>query len=394
MLKSGLVYKLCSFVFEDYVQHIVMHRLNLTIPVSASIYIARLSQKYRTRGGTFGLKARHITYLYSWADAHRYDLEQALFSASGVDDFCVQQFCEWLGQRRHKGKCLDAEYLNQIIDNCRDLIIYFVRRCSIASALDKRIEISAHLDVWREYRQHEENDRDFDDLSDKEYEKVESALRGVKEFGDMTSLELRNYILWRLAWEFGLRIGEILALRLEDICEEGGFKYLAIVRINHRTELDPRAPNQPRVKTKSRELGYLNANSDLPEILDIYLSQHRRAWRLVKNEKILTQFLPHNYVFIAHDSTANALSLSGAQKVAENISKKSGVHLRWHRNRHSFFNRAYEDALNSKLPKENIRDLVYFGGWASERSLELYIKRVTRERAKQGLQALNLEKVV
>ncbi|WP_447649141.1 tyrosine-type recombinase/integrase [Pseudomonas abietaniphila] len=394
MIKKHLTYKLFSLVDNGVTQFIIMHRWNFIIPVSASIYIARLSEKYRTRVGTFGVKARHLTFIYSWAYEYGYDLEQALFSANGMDDFYVQHFCQWLDERRHKGRHLDSEYINQVIDNCRDLVIYFVRRCSTAGVLDKGIEIIAHLDVWRDHRLYEEGDRDFDDLTDEEYEKVECALLGGKDYAHMTAVELRNYILWRLTWEFGLRIGEVLALRLEDIRCDSGYKYLAIVRINHRQEFDPRAPNQPRVKTRSRELGYLNSNSELPKIIDLYLERDRRVSRSVDGKVVMTQFLFHNYVFIAHDSTANPLSLSGIQKVAQYISRKSGVQLRWHRIRHSFFNRAYEEALAGQHQKENIRDLIYFGGWASEKSLELYTKRVTRERAKQGLHTLNQNRAV
>ncbi|MDP1098161.1 hypothetical protein Q6288_29240, partial [Klebsiella quasipneumoniae] len=60
----------------------------------------------------------------------------------------------------------------------------------------------------------------------------------------------RNYLLWRLVKAFGLRIGEALSLRLEDLNLSGSDPYVEIVHLDRRnSNLDSRVPYNPKVKT-------------------------------------------------------------------------------------------------------------------------------------------------
>ncbi len=388
-----LPYRLDCFDVSGVARFIIIHRSSYYAPVSASLYAAKLSLSRGAKTGTNGVKLRHLVFLYSWAESCGFDLERALFDGAGLEIFEAEQFSYWLRDRRHKGRELNAEYRNQILTSCRGMVVWFVSRCLCGVGLLARQEaVNAHKAIWKDLLSGTDEEKPFNDLSDSEYEQIEKTLRGGRNVQDLDAVELRNYLMWRLAWEFGLRVGEILALRLKDINDKNGYEYLAIVRIDHRDEIDPRSPHQPKVKTRSRELGYIEKASEIPEMLDLYFSTHRLIYRVVNSKVVPSQFLPHDYVFIAHNSTARPLSLSGAQKAALKISNDSEVRVRWHRIRHSFFNRKYEKALQSEKPAENIRDLVYYGGWKDEKSLLIYIKRITRDNARKGLVALNTKR--
>ncbi len=85
------------------------------------------------------------------------------------------------------------------------------------------------------------------------------------------------------------------------------------------------------------------------------------------------------------------LSIASLQGVAAAIRIGSGVEkFHWHLGRHAFFNRAYASIIDfkekdSELYNDRLRDLVYWGGWESEQSLQLYINRARRHRAQTAL---------
>ena len=91
-----------------------------------------------------------------------------------------------------------------------------------------------------------------------------------------------------------------------------------------------------------------------------------------------------------HDK-GHPLSISSLQDIADEIRKGTGIEkFHWHIGRQSFFNRAYAAIYDLKnkhqeMYKDRLRDLIYWGGWEDENSLQLYVNRARKERAKMTL---------
>ena len=96
--------------------------------------------------------------------------------------------------------------------------------------------------------------------------------------------------------------------------------------------------------------------------------------------------LPHKFLIVTDDG--EPLSKSSASHIAKIIRENTGVDFHWHLGRHAFFNRAYfaaTQAENDNSFEIKMTDLVVWGGWSSEESLQLYSERVRADRARYAL---------
>ena len=174
----------------------------------------------------------------------------------------------------------------------------------------------------------------------------------------------------------GLRISEILALRLQD-CPQLNRNYVSIVRIEERGPdyKDPRGSYAPRPKTLSRDLGFVINKTSLPRIIQTYITKYRYLQLKSGSKKFM---LDHDFLIVAH-KTGKPLAKVSANSIAQDIKKNTGVsNFHWHLCRHAFFNRAYAGVVDNE---SHINDLVYYGGWSDASSLDIYIQRELRDRS-------------
>ncbi|MBE3638675.1 site-specific integrase [Mangrovicoccus algicola] len=253
--------------------------------------------------------------------------------------------------------------------------------------------LDAHGKVWRQVKPLDIAKEEFaEDLEDAEIREIETFLAHAAASGGADSrVAARDYLMWRMAIEYGLRIGEILALRLEDLpCRTQD--WLKILRTDRRGDLvDPRAPRAPQVKTLGRDLGYYFRNSRFPELFSRYQLSHRWVWASRKSgARYQKTRFAHPYLVI-NATDGMPLSMQSAQRRAAFIRAETGVDFHWHAARHSFFNRAYVlmDAIKDPLEREEMRaGLVYWGGWSSEDSLDIYTATARRNKARGAAFAL------
>jgi integrase len=120
------------------------------------------------------------------------------------------------------------------------------------------------------------------DLFDQPFE----GLQQPQDFGP----RLRNIVMLRILYETGMRVGELLSLKLKNFIEAGGGEsaYLIIER-NHHDAFDTRV-NQPVAKTLGRKLPISESLEE--QILD-YLSN----WRA---EVMSVGFSDENFIFVVH----------------------------------------------------------------------------------------------
>jgi hypothetical protein len=229
------------------------------------------------------------------------------------------------------------------------------------------------------------------DILDDDISTIETFLRNAASCEDPEPRWVRTYLIWRLAIEFGLRIGEILALRLED-CPSRLDPSFRIVRIEDRNgPLDPRGIYAPRPKTLGRDLAPILSNSVFPRLVIDYQADHRlRRVSQVTGRSVRRPIFSHTYLLVNDDG--DPLSTFTARNFAEAIEKNTGVSFTWHLARHAFFNRAYRAVAAIKDPTQRtirMSDLVNWGGWRDPSSLDCYVRRARKERARNGLAIWN-----
>lgn len=394
MAKNQLLsYKVERFDFFGVARFLVSHRARFEVPVTASLYEAYLYSRRKSKKGTSGLILQHLMFLYTWAESINFELERHLFSGVGLQLIEISDFANWLERRGSKERGLSDGYLAHIMGDCKTFVLWFVKR-GVQPKESESLNVTirettlAHQDAWAECEIKVGVDLIAEDLSDSDYELIESNFRrGCFSPDELFSAALRNYLMWRLAWEFGLRIGEILALRVQDLHFNANPPFLSIVKLDDRDkdELDPRSPYQPKVKTLSRELGFLFPESPLIKLLDIYVSKSRYRDVMCNGKMLKSPFLTHDFLFVVHDGSGHALSCSAAQKISVHTAKETGVDYNWHLARHAFFNRRYIEASQIPDNAHLIDNLVYWGGWKSRDSLDRYTRRAIRDLARSGL---------
>ena len=241
--------------------------------------------------------------------------------------------------------------------------------------------------VWQEVSLRGAQQQFAEDFTDEEIREIDHVLRGMVSANPDDRSAATSFLMWRFAIEYGLRIGEILGLRVEDLPTRTK-PYLRIVRLSDRggDMQDPRGKYQPSPKTLGRDLGQWFANSAFPRLSEDYVSRHRWTKTVgLKSAKVQRTFmLDHPYLLVTRDGAP--LSGSSAQHHAHLITQATGIAFHWHKARHSFFNRAYLAML--ALPgDEQARardDLRYWGGWSTDESLSIYTQTARRHRARQA----------
>ncbi|WP_223542569.1 site-specific integrase [Pseudomonas sp. BF-RE-26] len=120
------------------------------------------------------------------------------------------------------------------------------------------------------------------DLFDQPFDRVQQP----QDFGP----RLRNVLMLRVLYETGMRLGELLSLKLKNFIEAGGgdSAYLEVER-NHGDMLDTRL-HQPVAKTLGRRVPI---SQSLEEQLNFYIN----SWRA---DVPKVNFLDESYIFVVH----------------------------------------------------------------------------------------------
>lgn len=191
-------------------------------------------------------------------------------------------------------------------------------------------------------------------------------------FGD--AAQKRNSIMLRLLYETGMRRGELMALRLEDINVRECRVWIV------RRPDDPRDPRrrQPVVKTEER---VLELGPELGRALAEYVTKTRASG---------TPRPKHGYLFV--DSRHGApLTASGLDKVFNALRSVPSLptDLTSHTLRHDWNDRF--SLLMEKRgvrPEEELRLRKYLQGWRWDGSAQRYNRRHIVRRANQSLRAM------
>lgn len=219
------------------------------------------------------------------------------------------------------------------------------------------------------------------------------------------SVRQRNYLLFKILYETGLRAGEVLQLKVSDInfaqCE-------IMVRARHDDPEDIFRIDEPNAKTLERDIPISESLRD--QIREYVLNERR--------------FIPntqkHSFLFVSYKGLTKGHPLSSIQfsRIVEKISvneelaqfiKTNGIlvnrRVTRHGFRHNFNNKLSKaidknnkDAINEGRmhdvisEKKEIEQRMYINGHKSEKSAEVYNLRHTKEQAEKLLQ-VELERI-
>jgi integrase len=179
---------------------------------------------------------------------------------------------------------------------------------------------------------------------------------------------LRNWLMFEVALELGIRRGELLKLRLDSLprgADDG-------IRILRRPD-DPHdsRSKEPAVKTAER---VIPASRNLLAAIRAYLSYPQPMGRVSGKSP---------YLFVAR--SGSPASMDTADDVISAIGGHSGVlPLSWHRLRHTWAERMAEAFAGQPNGMDR---LVYLGGWTNPHSATRYIQRALARQAKEAVRS-------
>lgn len=391
-----LSYQIAAFgIDRQATRHVVMHRQTRQIPVGISVYETHLAHKSDSPA-TREKALRHLARLYTWAETRNLNLDAIFLSGRCLSAREIAAFASWIKYSpEHSGSCAlplsTRRTLNAILMGCSQAEAFFVRQFCRTQTNEAGhtlhvMEVLNHQKAcWKDERAKVRAQSVAPDLTDEQIQRIEAYL-DPKRAGSSSPTALRDYLMWRMAIELGTRIGEMLALRICD-CPSREKNYFQIVRVEEREDQDdPRHPYAPRPKTLTRDLGLILKQTRFPRLVNDYISRHRFAWTSEHGRRSRRFLLPHSFLLVSRNGSP--LSLKGAADIATRISRGTGIDFHWHLARHAFFNRAYDGVLaveGEDQHKARMQDLILWGGWQSEKSLDIYTRRARRERARDVL---------
>lgn len=359
-----------------------------------SLYAASLARRCSSPNTLY----RYLQFaqaLLSWGLEDGVNLEGRLLEGRTLSNGEIERYGIWLEGRLKRGnphlQRQGINTYNAYLAGAEEMIGWFVDQYFEPIGRDRGIAIESQRKAsrrwWRRVRKKASSQSVAPDLTDDGISEIETFLRGLALGPDAKPRWVRAYLIWRLSIEFGFRIGEILALRLED-CPTRADPSFRIVRVEDRDgKPDPRGVKAPRPKTLGRALAPVISNTAFPRLVVDYQADHRLKKIQRPNGRVAWRpVMSHTYLLVS--DAGHPLPIPTAKSLADDIASETGLSFSWHLARHAFFNRAYAAVAN--LPDENLRnarmqDLVYWGGWRDPSSLSIYTERAKRERARTGI---------
>jgi integrase len=392
--QSRLTFRVTAFQSQGSgIRHVLTNKVTNMPMFASSIYEAHLAIKTESHNSRIK-DLGFFAYMYTWAGKFQVELDDLLLNGVGLSQSHIRSYVSWLEEpfRGANGSVsiTNRKSINANIITCSGICTWFIKQYSNPTedlnrrALAIQSLVQFQKSIWNDALIKVKDDYIAPDLTDEEVAAIERFLTPKNRSHEVgETLAVRDYLFWRLAIEFGLRKGEILALRLED-CPLRSSPVIKIVRIEKRggNYKDPRK-NPPRPKTLSRELGFLFENTAFPKLINEYVSSNRYGFRYVRDKKVRLMILPHEFLIVSE--AGNPLSVRAADDIAKKIRLGTGIDFHWHIARHAFFNRAYEGMASLKdVNERNIRkaDILWWGGWENEKSLDIYTKRARADRAR------------
>jgi integrase len=179
----------------------------------------------------------------------------------------------------------------------------------------------------------------------------EQEIAAIRQSFDQSDNSQRNRLMFEMTLRLGLRRGEMLKLKVENINGD-------TLQVRRNIDSDDRRRPLPSVKTKERDLPI---PEDLSTLIQEYLNEYRVSGQ-------------SDYLFTT--IKGDEISISQTNTIIEQIGQLANIELGWHRMRHTFAENLAVDLQDN--PDRSIY-LRYALGHKSEKSQQRYIEK-THER--------------
>lgn len=323
-----------------------------------------------------------ISKLYTWAQQAGIDLETQLLKGETLNPHQLEILTAYLREYSlARGQpVVSPNTLNKLLYAIEEFLLWTLDHAySSQTAMDLQHHQMARMQLTttlRSLRYPGHPSQRHQPLSDTEVTAVRTALAPQRDisgkwifpdtFGPTNAL--RNWLMVEMALELGLRIGELLKLRLDSLPR--GSQSRLLVRRYPDDPYDTRR-HEPAVKTAERGLPL---SEPLRAALRAYVTGKPPLGR-VKGAS--------PYLFVT--KAGKPLSKGRANDIVEVISQASRVQpLSWHRFRHTW---AEQMATYLLEVPNGIDQLMYLGGWTNPQSPLRYMQQAVAKHAQAHLEA-------
>jgi integrase len=352
------------------------------LPVKLATRWAVTYRRQRVQASTLTNDLFILGKLYTWAwEIGGYDLDAQLLQGILPDARQLESLVAYLreqGQPKGEAKIISPNTVNKYLGAIENFLVWSLDCAQPALSLEQRQGRAWQLAVTcrsLRYRGHPSQRKR--PLSEIEVAAIRASLAPQRdsagdwhfpENGFTPGNALRNWLMVEMALQLGLRLGELLKVRLDSL-PRGGQKALLIRR--HPDDIHDTRRHEPAVKTAERGLP---VSDPLLAIIRHYVTGRPPYGRKSGRSP---------YLFVTDEG--QPLSIGRAQDIIQIVGSWSGIEqLSWHRLRHTWA----EQLAAYLLETPNGRDqLMYLGGWTNPQSPQRYIQDAVAEQAQATLRA-------
>ena len=330
--------------------------------------------------GTLLRDIRVLKWFYEWCYSNNIELENILQKGGNLSVGEITRFCRYLragrnntvigstGEIKHVS-ILSPTSFNSYISVVENFLIwssYEYMHGFVSDEIKETVEISKERiqKIFRSNRIGGRNPENRYGLSKEEIIKIRKAITPKAKLNPYKqAVQFRNYVIIELFLATGIRRGELLKLKLNDL-PQGPKTTLSIEKISD-DPLDSRRI-EPQVKTRGREI-------PIPKVLAKDLWTYVQKYRKRGN---------HRYLFTSHRKGV-PLDLGAINWIFEILVKRSFPELKGrlhpHILRHTFNDQLLEKAIELKWGDEQRRKVqIYLNGWSDNSTMpEIYTRRIT-----------------
>lgn len=339
-------------------------------------------RRLRVQSSTLYKNLHAVGELYSWCQQNKINLDKLLISGQRLPSHQIRAFSNYLRTRitPRKGHTPSLATVNGYWHGISDFLLWcwdnrtqyqIQEGLTLSDIQEHRYTLTMMLRSQIFYGKVSHR---IQPLSIENVEAIRSVLVPSNQNGTWifpegiftNTNQLRNWLMIEIALNLGLRVGEILKLRLDSFGR--GSRQLLLVKRNPDDIHDTRSA-EPSVKTAERGL-------PLPQ----YLSSLIRSY--------VTMRPPLGRVsgktpYLFTSESGKPLSIARTNDIVKHIGIKSDVKpLSWHRFRHTWAEATAKILLDEP---NGIDQLMYLGGWTSTNSLQVYMQNAVAEQAQRHL---------
>jgi integrase len=349
------------------------------IPVRVALRWAMRYRRYRVQSSTLAANLRVLGKMYRWTQQIAgFDLDDRLTGGRTLQNREIESLARSL--RGNAGpQALDTGAFDQHLAIVEDFLKWSLdsenrggrKRLDLAQLAQERNRIGL---ILRSLRSGAHTSDRIEPLEEAEIRAIRNSIgprrdaQGVLSFPEVFSphTRLRNWLMFEVALELGMRRGELLKLRLDSL-PRGGDDGIRVLRRPDDPH-DSRS-KEPAVKTAER---VIPASRNLLAAIRAYLTYPRPLGRVSGRSP---------YLFVAR--SGSPVSMDTADDVIAAIGEHSGLSpLSWHRLRHTWAERMAEAFADQPNGMDR---LVYLGGWTNPQSAARYIQRALASQAKEAV---------